>query len=132
MPTHHLDRSARSVAVVPVVTSVSTPDPSTFARMTRIPSRSPQYSLPPARSRRSCFGVYVPAFGTMVTTFDPSRFERITEPSSSAGTPMLVQKMWPPATSTARPSGPWPADGTSVRGIGFSAAAVNTFPPTSR
>ena len=40
MPTHHFVGSRRSASVEPVCTSVSMPEPSRFARITRMPSRS--------------------------------------------------------------------------------------------
>src|SRR5438477_545742 len=60
MPTHQRLASIRSVALAPVVTSASTLEPSTFERITRIPSRSDQYILPLGGSTRICLGVYVP------------------------------------------------------------------------
>ena len=59
--------------------------------MTRIPSRSHQYSLPLDFSSWSCLGVNVPPWGTIVLRFRPSRSARSMEPSFRLGTPMLVQ-----------------------------------------
>jgi hypothetical protein len=132
MPTHQLVASIRAVAPVATVTSVSTFEPSAFARWIRIPSRSDQYSLAPAASTRICFGVYVPPAGTSVVTLLPSRLARMTKPSSADGLPIPVQNMWPAARLIAMPSGPWPAALTSARGTGASAAAVITRPATSR
>ena len=42
--------------------------------------------------------------------------------------PCRSRRCSPAARSTAMPSGPWPAEATSVCGVGFSAAAVITLP----
>src|SRR6266567_6540169 len=105
-PTHHLVGSSPGTASCSLVsTSVSTREPSRLARITRMPSRSDQYSLPVDVSICSCLGVNVAPDGTIVVTLRPSRSERIIEPSFTFGLPMLVQYRCPLAASTANPSG---------------------------
>src|SRR6266567_3584820 len=130
MPTHHFVASGPGRGSPALVSMrVSMFEPSRFARMTRMPSRSDQYSFPDFFSIWICLGVNVLPGGTIVVRFPPSRSERRIEPSFALGFPMLVQYRCPAAMSTARPSGSFLPSSTIVLRSEPSGLAVRTRPP---
>ena len=66
-------------------------EPSRFARMTRIPSRSDQYGCRFLGRGAFALGCGPAPGGTIVVMFVPSRFARRMKPSSELALPMLVQ-----------------------------------------
>src|ERR1700722_4210840 len=88
IPTHHLVASGpgRGSPLL-VSTSVSSLVPSRLPRMTRIPSRSDQYSLPFFLSSWSCFGVCVPPDGTIVVIFSRQGPRELFRHHSRSGRP---------------------------------------------